>query len=48
VVQDPEEAQAPAMVEAALALGPVHHRLRLQEIAQLLRGLAAGKGPARG
>ena len=48
VVQDPEEAYAPAMVEAALALGPVHHRLRLQGIAQLLAGLAAGKGPGRG
>ena len=47
VVQDPEEAYAPAMVEAALARGPVHHRLRLQEIAELLAGLAAGEGPGR-
>jgi two-component system chemotaxis response regulator CheB len=48
VVQDPEEAYAPAMVAAALARGPVHHRLRLADIARLLRGLAAEKGPVRG
>jgi two-component system, chemotaxis family, protein-glutamate methylesterase/glutaminase len=48
VVQDPEEAYAPTMVEAALARGPVHHRLRLQGIAGLLGGLAAGKGRSRG
>jgi two-component system chemotaxis response regulator CheB len=48
VVQDPEEAYAPTMVAAALARGPVHHCLRLQDIAELLSGLAAGKGPGRG
>jgi two-component system chemotaxis response regulator CheB len=48
VVQDPEEAYAPVMVAAALALGPVHHCLRLQEIAGLLSGLPAGKEPDRG
>ena len=47
VVQDPEEAYAPTMVEAALARGPVHHRLRLADIAGLLRGLAAEKRPVR-
>jgi two-component system, chemotaxis family, protein-glutamate methylesterase/glutaminase len=47
VVQDPEEAYAPTMVEAALARGPVHHRLRLAGIAGLLRGLAAEKRPVR-
>jgi two-component system, chemotaxis family, protein-glutamate methylesterase/glutaminase len=47
VVQDPEEAHAPAMVEAALARGPVHHRLRLQGIAGLLAGLGTGRGSGR-
>jgi two-component system, chemotaxis family, protein-glutamate methylesterase/glutaminase len=48
VVQDPEEAYAPTMIEAALARGPVHHRLRLQEIADLLGGLATRERPGRG
>jgi two-component system chemotaxis response regulator CheB len=48
VVQDPEEAYAPTMVTAALARGPVHQRLRLQDIAELLSGLRAGKEPGRG
>ena len=48
VVQDPAEAYAPTMVEAALARGPVHYRLNLQEIAEMLGGLATGKGPRRG
>lgn len=48
VVQDPAEAFAPTMVEAALARGPVHQCLRLQEIAELLSGLGAKKGPGRG
>ena len=48
VVQDPAEAQAPTMVEAALARGPVDHQLRLAEIADLLRGLKTRKGRRRG
>ena len=48
VVQDPAEAQVPAMVEAALARGPVDHVLRLEGIAALLRGLKAVKGRRRG
>ncbi len=48
VVQDPEQAYAPTMVTAALARGPVHQRLRLQDIAELLSGLRAGKEPGRG
>ncbi|MEO5820847.1 MAG: chemotaxis protein CheB [Vicinamibacteraceae bacterium] len=48
VVQDPAEAYAPMMVEAALARGPAHHCLRLQGIAELVRGLAPGKRPGRG
>jgi len=48
VVQDPDEAYARTMVDAALSRGAVHHRLRLQEIGALLGGLASGKGPGRG
>ena len=47
VVQDPAEAQAPMMVEAALACGAVDHQLRLAAIADLLRRLRT-KGKRRG
>ena len=48
VIQDPAEAQVPAMVEAALAHGPVDHVLRLDAIAGLLRGLKSLRGHHRG
>ena len=48
VVQDPAEAQAPTMVEAALARGPIDHQLPLAGIADLLRGLKTTKGRRRG
>jgi two-component system chemotaxis response regulator CheB len=48
VVQDPAEAQVAAMVQAALARGPVDQVLRLDGIAGLLRGLKAVKGRRRG
>jgi two-component system chemotaxis response regulator CheB len=41
VVQDPEEAYARYMVEAALKKGPVDHLLPLAGIADLLRALTA-------
>ncbi len=47
VVQDPAEAQAPMMVEAALARGPIDYQLRLEAIADLLRGLRT-RGKRRG
>jgi two-component system, chemotaxis family, protein-glutamate methylesterase/glutaminase len=47
VVQDPAEAQSPMMIEAALARGPVDHRLRLEAIAGLL-GRLRTKGKRRG
>ena len=47
VVQDPAEAQAPTMIHAALARGPVDHQLRLGAIAGLLRRLRT-KGQRRG
>lgn len=46
VVQDPAEAQAALMVEAALARGPIDHQLRLEAIADLLRRLRT-KGKKR-
>jgi two-component system, chemotaxis family, protein-glutamate methylesterase/glutaminase len=47
VVQDPAEAHAPMMVEAALARGPVDYQLRLAAIADLLRRLRT-RGSRRG
>jgi len=47
VVQDPAEAQAPTMIQAALARGPIDHQLRLEAIAGLLRRLRT-KGQPRG
>jgi two-component system chemotaxis response regulator CheB len=48
VVQDPAEAQAPTMIEAALARGPVDYQLRLEAIADLLRGLRTARRTRRG
>jgi two-component system chemotaxis response regulator CheB len=48
VVQDPAEAYVATMVEAALALGPVDHQLRLEAIAALLATLPAAKEDRRG
>ena len=43
LVQDPGEAQAAYMPEAAIKLGPVDQILPLAQIAALLRGLGASR-----
>ncbi len=48
VVQTPSDAKVTTMPEAALAQGPVHHRLASDEIAALLRSLALPDGNLAG
>ena len=46
IVQDPATAQAPLMTEFAIRRAPVHHVLRLDEIAAALRGTSAPEADA--
>jgi two-component system, chemotaxis family, protein-glutamate methylesterase/glutaminase len=48
VVQDPADAYASLMIDAALALGPVDYVGRLDAIADLLRGLDTRRGATHG